>query len=472
MGELLRRLMEYADSDCLPMHMPGHKRRMGEMGNPYFIDLTEIEGFDDLHCARGILQEAQKRAAELYHSEETHYLVNGSTAGILAAVSGCSSFGGKILMARNCHKSAFHGARLMGLHVEYIYPQFLEKMGINGAVLAEDVDYLLKRYPDIQCVLITSPTYDGVVSEVGKIAETVHRYGIPLIVDEAHGAHFPFSDHFPMDSVSAGADVVIHSLHKTLPSLTQTALIHLNGRRIDPFRERIRDYLSVYQTSSPSYVLMASMDSCMDLVRESGEEFERFHERIQRLRERLRAMECLKLLEVPGMDESRILVSAAGTGWSGQQLSKALRLEYRIELEMACSTYVCAITTVADTEKALVRFGDAFLNLDRKLSVNRHAYGRQESGSDHRCRMAGAFRTRSVYTLLEAGERDQERVPVKEASGRICGEFVIPYPPGIPLLAPGELVTEHMTEALCLYINDGSEVYGVREGQIAVIKNQ
>ena len=464
--------MEYADSGCLPMHMPGHKRRMGEMGNPYFIDLTEIDGFDDLHHARGILLEAQKRAAELYHSEETHYLVNGSTAGILAAVSGCSPFGGRILMARNCHKSAFHGARLRGLRAEYVYPQFLENMGINGAVSAEDVDDLLKQHPDIQFVLITSPTYDGVVSEVGRIAEVVHGYGIPLIVDEAHGAHFPFSDHFPVDYVSAGADVVIHSLHKTLPSLTQTALIHLNGRIIDSFRERIRDFLSVYQTSSPSYVLMASMDSCMDLVLGFGEEFERFHERITKLRERLRAMECLKLLEVPGMDESRILVSAMGSGWSGQQLSEALRLNYRIELEMACSTYVCAITTAADTEEALVRLGDAFLALDRKRTADRRVYGRQEPERDGVCRTAGTFRTKSVCTLLEAGEREQERVPVSEASGRVCGQFVIPYPPGIPLLAPGELVTEHMAEALCRCMKDGSDVYGVREGRIAVIKNQ
>ena len=183
-------------------------------------------------------------------------------------------------------------------------------------------------------------------------------------------------------------------------------------------------------------------------------------------------MECLKLLEVPGMDESRILVSAMGSGWSGQQLSEALRLNYRIELEMACSTYVCAITTAADTEEALVRLGDAFLALDRKRTADRRVYGRQEPERDGVCRTAGTFRTKSVCTLLEAGEREQERVPVSEASGRVCGQFVIPYPPGIPLLAPGELVTEHMAEALCRCMKDGSDVYGVREGRIAVIKNQ
>lgn len=463
MGELFNRLKEYADSDRLPMHMPGHKRRMGEIGNPYFIDITEIDGFDDLHHARGILLEAQKRAAALYHSEETHYLVNGSTAGILASISGCTSFGGRILVARNCHKSVFHGARLRGLQTEYIYPQFLENMGINGAVSAEDVDQMLKRYPDIQSVVITSPTYDGVVSDVQRIAKTVHGYGIPLIVDEAHGAHFPFSGHFPTDSVNAGADVVIHSLHKTLPSLTQTALIHLNGRILDPYRDRIRGYLSVYQTSSPSYVLMASIDSCMDWIRDSEEQFEQFHEWILRLRKGLRGMKRLRLLEVPEMDESRILVSAGGTGWSGQQLAGALRQEFHIEPEMACSTYVCAITTIADTEKELKRLLDAFLELDGRLC------GQQAAEIQNNTATAGTFRTESVYTLLEAEEQEKEWIPAEEAAGRICGQFVIPYPPGIPLLTPGERVTEAMAEELGRRIRDGSEVYGLLEGRIAVI---
>ena len=463
MGELFNRLKEYADSDRLPMHMPGHKRRMGEIGNPYFIDITEIDGFDDLHHARGILLEAQKRAAALYHSEETHYLVNGSTAGILASISGCTSFGGRILVARNCHKSVFHGARLRGLQTEYIYPQFLENMGINGAVSAEDVDQMLKRYPDIQSVVITSPTSDGVVSDVQRIAKTVHGYGIPLIVDEAHGAHFPFSGHFPTDSVNAGADVVIHSLHKTLPSLTQTALIHLNGRILDPYRDRIRGYLSVYQTSSPSYVLMASIDSCMDWIRDSEEQFEQFHEWILRLRKGLRGMKRLRLLEVPEMDESRILVSAGGTGWSGQQLAGALRQEFHIEPEMACSTYVCAITTIADTEKELKRLLDAFLELDGRLC------GQQAAEIQNNTATAGTFRTESVYTLLEAEEQEKEWIPAEEAAGRICGQFVIPYPPGIPLLTPGERVTEAMAEELGRRIRDGSEVYGLLEGRIAVI---
>ena len=249
MSELVKTLRNYADSDYLPMHMPGHKRRLGagEMGDPFFIDITEIEGTDNLHHAEGVLKYVQEQAAELYHSEETHYLVNGSTCGILTAISGCVSRGGTILLARNSHKSAYHGVMLRDLNVKYLYPQSTGDLGINGAIDPADVEKMLEQDPSIQAVMITSPTYDGVVSDVRKIAEITHKKGIPLIVDEAHGAHFPFSEQFPEDSVTAGADVVIHSLHKTLPSLTQTALIHFNGNRID--RERLRYYLTVYQSS-------------------------------------------------------------------------------------------------------------------------------------------------------------------------------------------------------------------------------
>ena len=178
MSELYESLRKYADSDCLPMHMPGHKRRMGEMGNPYSVDITEIDGFDDLHHAEGLLLQAQKRAAGLYRSEETHYLINGSTAGILSAVSGCTTFGGTILMARNSHKSAYHAALLRGLHVSYVYPRSVGLLGINGMIFPEDVDKAFEKEPEIQAVLITSPTYDGVVSRVEEIAEIVHRHGV------------------------------------------------------------------------------------------------------------------------------------------------------------------------------------------------------------------------------------------------------------------------------------------------------
>lgn len=463
MSELFDKLKEYADSDHLPMHMPGHKRRMGELGNPFFIDITEIEGFDNLHHAEGILQSAQERAARLYGSEETHYLINGSTGGILAAISGCTSFGGTILMARNSHKAAYHAALLKGLHIHYIYPQSMEEMGINGAVSPEEVEKILKKHPEIQAVFVTSPTYDGVVSDVRRIAEIVHQQGIPLIVDGAHGAHFPFSEHFPEDAVRCGADVVINSIHKTLPSLTQTALIHLNGELAD--RNSIRRYLSIYQSSSPSYVLMASLDECMGWIDENRREFECFWERLQRLRKDLRTMKRLKLLEIAGMDESKILVSVKGTSLNGNELACRLREEYHIELEMACSTYVCAITTVADTEESLKRFSEAFLAMDCSLSESKE----KKRSCEKKDTTVPAY---SIYTIRQASEIPSESCILEEAEGRISGDFITLYPPGIPLLAPGERVSRDMVGQIYQYLEAGFEVHGVRNREINVLKRE
>lgn len=460
MGGLLKLLQEYADSDYLPMHMPGHKRRMGRTENPYRIDVTEIEGMDDLHHAEGILLYAQGRAARLYHSEETHYLINGSTAGVLSAVAGCTSFGGTLLMARNCHKSVYHGAWLKGLRTVYLYPQSTGGLGINGVISPEDVDRALCADPKIQAAVITSPTYDGIVSDVEEIARIVHTYGIPLIVDEAHGAHFPFSDGFPKDSVSSGADVVIHSLHKTLPALTQSALIHLNGPLID--REKIRKYLAVYQTSSPSYVLMAGIDECMEWVQTHPQAFQDFYRALCRFRTELQRLNNLELLEIPGMDLSKILLSVRQTDRSGKELAAVLREEYRIETEMACGTYVCAITTVMDTEKSLERFRRALFSVDNRL-------GRREDTGHFTDEV---IRTKSVCTLLQAEEASKEPVLLRHASGRISGDFVMLYPPGIPLLAPGEIITEEMLLRIRQYLEQDLEVRGIYKGRIWVIREE
>lgn len=476
MSELVKTLRNYADSDYLPMHMPGHKRRLGagEMGDPFFIDITEIEGTDNLHHAEGVLKNVQEQAAELYHSGETHYLVNGSTCGILTAISGCVRRGGTILLARNSHKSAYHGVMLRNLNVKYLYPQSTGDMGINGAIDPADVENMLKQDPSIEAVMITSPTYDGVVSDVRKIAEMVHKRGIPLIVDEAHGAHFPFSEHFPEDSVTAGADVVIHSLHKTLPSLTQTALIHFNGKIID--REKLRYYLTVYQSSSPSYILMSSMDLCMDWVRQHGQAFDDFCERVKKFRETLRSMKHLELLEVPGMDISKILVSVRHTSITGEELSDRLRREYHIELEMAALTYVCAITTVADGEAELERFGRALMEIDAELGMEK-GLGESKTLDENMLELSEqsmaqqdrVIPTEQVISMGQAQEQSSVWMSLQEAVGKVSAGFVTPYPPGIPVLTPGEQVSGAIIERLEACIEDGLVVEGVQNGTIKIL---
>lgn len=378
---LLKRLMEYGNSDFYPFHMPGHKRQyrnhvLSEFPNPFSIDITEINGFDNLHHPEGILKDSMEWAAQIYGSDKTYYLVNGSSCGILSAISGSVNNRGTILMSRNCHKSAFHGVFLNQLNAKYIYPQLIPEMGLQGGILAEDVEGLLKKYPEIEAVLVVSPTYDGVVSDIKAIAQVVHRFGLPLIVDEAHGAHFSFGkdNGFPVSALDLGADIVIQSLHKTLPSLTQTALLHVRKGYIDI--ERLDRYIHMYQTSSPSYVMMASIENCIRYMEDDGiVKLKDFSERIANTRKCLEKMVNLKVLServigcngVFDIDISKIIISTRNTGWSGSQLDQVLRKEYHLEMEMCGSDYVTAITTLVDTEEGIDRLCAALMEIDGKI---------------------------------------------------------------------------------------------------------
>ena len=262
------KLQAYADSDYYPFHMPGHKRTDKlEFPNPYSMDITEIEGFDNLHHPEGILKEAQMRASELFGSKASFYLINGSTSGILSAISAALPPRGALLMSRNSHKSAYHAAYLRELNTIYLMPAATE-FGISGSISPASVEQALQENPGIGAVFITSPTYDGIVSDIQAIAGIAHSHNLPLIVDEAHGAHFMFSRKFPSPALRCGADIAIQSLHKTLPCLTQCALLHVNSKRIG--LSLIKRFLDIYQTSSPSYLLMSSIEQCLRFLREES----------------------------------------------------------------------------------------------------------------------------------------------------------------------------------------------------------
>lgn len=456
MQYLDEKLYEYSRSDFYPFHMPGHKRQMKaeNLRDPYQIDITEITGFDNLHHAEGILKENQEAAAELYGAEKTYFLVNGSTAGILAAVSACTGRRGKILMARSCHKAAYHAAYLRELSVRYLYPALDERLGLAGGISPEDTEEALKKDPDIQAVLITSPSYDGIVSLVEKIARICHRYGVPLIVDEAHGAHFPFHDSFPESSLRLGADVVIQSLHKTLPSLTQTAVLHAGFKRVN--RDKLEHFLGIYQSSSPSYVLMGSMAVCLRYLKEQGrEQFARYQENLQTIRNSLKQMHCLHLLgedvvgrgNVYDLDRSKLVIFSAGTGMSGPGVHDILRRKYHLEMEMEAEQYVLALTSLMDTKEGFSRLEKALLCVDEMLEKQQKTQGGKTGRlsiefSDGR----EAAAEEQVCTISEGMELPGEEIAFEESEGRISAEYAYLYPPGIPFLVPGERISRKFLE--------------------------
>ena len=457
MEYLYDKLIQYGRSDYYPMHMPGHKRRLGTMEDPFSYDITEIEGFDNLHHGEGVLLEAEKRAAKLYGSQETHFLINGSTAGILSAIGACAP-SGKILMARNSHKAAYHAVFLNHLEAVYLYPEGTAQ--VNGPINPEAVEKALQENLDIKAVFITSPTYDGVISNVDRIAKITHEYGIPLIVDEAHGAHFGMHPIFPESSVKQGADVVIHSLHKTLPSLTQTALIHVNGSLAD--RRRLRKLLGIYQSSSPSYVLMSSMDQCVRMLEQQGKElFQRFAENLEYFWEEVSRLEILRAVKTD--DPSKILIFRGGSSLTGLEISNILRETYHIELEMAAGSYALALTSVGDDRTGFWRLAQALKALDEALLQKRITIsGRQDGNVQPRC-SEQCLKNEVCMSIWEAENHAQRRVRLEECAGCISGEYIYLYPPGIPLAVPGERIGTLLMEQFLEYRKKGYSLQGLED---------
>lgn len=462
MEHLFKKLEDYGTGEIYPYHMPGHKRRsFGELPQEMCrLDITEIDGFDNLHQPEEILKELQEHAARLYGAEESFYLVNGSTAGILAAVSAALPAGGHILMARNCHKSAYHVAYLRNLTVSYLYPELMKEYDIFDGITPTQVRKALEREPDIAAVLVVSPTYEGRLSDIREIAEIVHERGIPLIVDEAHGAHLGFTGNLAPNSCKAGADLVIHSVHKTLPALTQTALLHVNGQRID--RKLLQRFLHIYQTSSPSYLLMASIDNALQYVGEQSESlFSGFVESYDRMLEKLGQCRCLQFLprDRAKQDVGKLVISTKMTDVSGKELYDILLKRYGLQLEMAAETYALAMFTVNDSEEGYRRMTEALLEIDGELQE------KKRSGSFDSVRLenlrCGAKTAGDAIPLADAWDMASRQVPLQESIGRYAGEFVNLYPPGIPLLVPGERITEALCEDIQRYIRRGLTVQGI-----------
>lgn len=444
---LTRRLEQYSQSGALPFHMPGHQRRaLHSPALPWALDITEIDGFDDLHDPQGLLAESMDRAARLWGAEGSRYLVNGSTGGLLAALHAALPRGSSVLVARNCHKSVYHALELLDLTPVFLQPPPDPAFGVAGSLTPEAAAAALDAHPDSRALVFPSPTYDGVLSDVAGLCRLCHGRGVAVLVDEAHGAHLGFPP-FPSGAVAAGADVVIQSLHKTLPSLTQTSILHRQGRLVDP--DRLARSLGIFQTSSPSYPLMASMDGCVRLLeRERDTLFPAWAGRLADFDERIQGLRRLRVLchggdrveNHPGFfgfDPSKLVVSTRGTGLTGPALMERLRRDFGLELEMAAVDSVTAMTGLGTAGESLEALARALLAVDAELSPAPAAPV-----------PAAPALPRRVLSAGEALDQPAQVLPLDRAAGRIAAEYLWAYPPGIPLLVPGEAVGPDFA-ALC-----------------------
>lgn len=463
---LYGKLKKYGQSDYYGFHMPGHKRNIeiAEMDNPFLIDITEIDGFDNLHNPHGIIEKEMKRAKEIYQSKRTFFLVNGSTCGNLSAISAAVKHGDKIIIGRNVHKSVYNAIELFGLKVSYLYPNMVEHTDIFGDYSLERTQKIIEENQDAKAIVITSPTYEGIVSDIRGICNIAHKYGIPLIVDSAHGAHFILSDRFPKSALSCGADIVIESLHKTMPSLTQTAMLHFNSDII-PI-DKIKKYLSVYQTSSPSYVLMSSITNCVDFVVNDGKKSaEKFLDRMMLFRDN---MKNLKHIMIPDhdflggfdFDISKIIIMVRKNRITGKELKDILNRDYHLEMEMAAGNYVLAMASVMDTEEGFQRLEKALIEIDYSLSQKPERKAQTNEFHNGTCNIY-SIRNKKRCEICEAAmymEDESDGKIIRDGKGCISTNYIYLYPPGIPVVVPGEEINDELENMLNEYQKAGYEI--------------
>lgn len=436
---LAKRLEKHNEEGVLPFHMPGHKRKGYEhLQGVDKIDITEIDGFDNLHDASGVILQAENLSSKVFGVKCSRFLVNGSTAGILAGIRSICKEGDTILVARNCHKSVFNALELARLCPVYVMPQIFDNF--FGAVTPRSVQEAFDNNPNIKAVVLTSPTYEGVISDIKGIADICHEHNAVLFVDEAHGAHLSFAD-FEKSARQLGADLVVNSLHKTLASLTQTAILHVCSDSID--LPTLDKNLAVFQTSSPSYVLMASIDGCVRQISSDANDMEEWNNALDETRVRLANLKNLKLFapktseKAFAYDKSKLVILCDEVGISGVELKSVLREKYNIELEMAGVNYAIAMSGIGDSKESFARLERALFEIDNTLEK-----------ADKKQLIKIDNIAKKHFEPYQTNTLSCEYVDFDKSVGRVSAENIWAYPPGCPVIIKGEEITKQALDCI------------------------
>lgn len=435
---ITRFLLEHGAKSPVSFHMPGHKGSAIYRENGYgeFLDrimdcdITEIPGADNLFQAEDVILEVMEKYRKLYCSKETYLLINGSSAGIIAGILATVSKGGKLVMARNCHKSAFNALSLGDIEPVYAFPEIVDEYGILGEVTAKEIERCIIENPTAEAVILPSPNYYGILSDIEAIAEVTHRYGKTLIVDQAHGAHLKFfsamegyEEMRPAEEL--GADIVINSTHKTLASFTQTAILNVMTDRVN--LAVLEDKLQVMESSSPSYPLMASLDINASLLLEKGEKlFGEWIENLEWFYHEADGIEGLSLMKVKGMDITKLNMDMSAYGVDGNQLEELL-MEKGIFVELIAGNIAMGMTGIGNKRCDYEALIAALKEIASKNKLEKREKTEQPRALTRRL-------------LRKAVPAERESVHIDEAEGRVCAMSIIPYPPGIPIACPGEVL--------------------------------
>lgn len=438
-------LENYLHNASVPLHIPGHAR--GEGVFPRFRDLVgervinldttdEFDNLGTLHPATGPIEKSQELFASLYGASKTFFLVNGSTVGNLAIALTVTKENKKVIVSRNCHRSVVSGLTMSGASPIWVMPERLEEWGVYGHISPCEVKRLLDQNPDVTAVWITNPTYEGISSDIKSIAAICKERDIYFIVDEAHGCLWKFHEKLPYSALDCGADAVVHSIHKTGGSFSQSSVLHL-GKNSKISQEDLESNLKMMHTTSPSYLLLASIDAAraylssdygMNNVNNAINNALRVRERL----ENIPKVKCLNSCDGINLDPTKIYITIEGL--SGKRLESILEFNYKIEVEAATDNGILALSNIGNTNKELDYFTECIISI---------AEGDYHDLSYLEKTKYMPFHTpETVFTPRQAFIRQKEKVTVEDAIGRISAEVIAICPPGIPVLIPGERIKE------------------------------
>ena len=460
-------IKKYADKGRISFAMPGHKgKRKSDINNLFRLDVTELDDTDNLLCPSSYIRESEQKLSEIYGTVSSHYLLGGSSCGIYTMLSLAVSEGDKVITDRFCHKSVINAIILCGAVPVYVTPERNGQFGFTGGVLAYDIECAVKAHPDAKAVIITSPTYYGTVSDIYSISDIVHQAGMLFLVDEAHGAHFHASSLLPESAVKNGADMVVQSIHKTLGAFSGGALLHINNHSIDYLR--LQNALAMYQTSSPSYACLCVLEEAVaDTLKMEGK-YRELIGVIDKCKNKVNALgkaywvgeELVGNCGIFAMDKTRIVINFSKLSITGYGAAEILRNRYNIEVEMADSNNIVCIATPYNTKADITALAKAVIGMVKNMQT-----------TNHRTENYAYFAPEIVTTPRKAHFSPWETVDMSEAVGRVCAVTVCKYPPGIPLLVPGERIYAEHIKAITATEEIGGNITGIREDhRIDVVK--
>ena len=443
-----------------PFHMPGHKRNKNFFAdNLIDLDMTEIFGLDNLHCADGIIKQAQDDCAKIFGAEHSFFIVNGGSCAVMAAIFSVCNENDKIIVMRGSHKSLYYALELLGVDAYYLYPKKI--FGISCGFDYDELERLLVK-TNAKAVFVTSPNYEGFCLDIGKICELVHRHKKFLIVDEAHGSHFVFHNEFPLSALKLGGDVVINSLHKTLPVLTQSAVLHINNASID--LDRVKKYLAMFQTSSPSYIFMSVMDSVLKKISVPGF-FNAYVKKLLALRRQLQNNKVIRLVNESDIQNSSLknldiskLTFIVNSDLTPLEIEKILREKFKLQIEMCGLNHFVALSTIADTDFGFDLLLKSIAYLENNLPYKKLVF---DNVTD--------LKPQKVCSIKKAASAPKKIVTLNDCVGKISSDYIIPYPPGVPLIVPGELISLDAVKMIEYYLNRGINVMGVAKRSLSVL---